>query len=528
MSLDDAVRNSARSFGSRPSQVLPFYVAGVAVPVIVRVVPFLGLLLAYLSLQGSGRLEAVRAELEPAAPISIDGVTRGTTEASAIDEEALGEALLDLLTPTVIAILVVTTLVSILLFAVMQSAVAAGRLHTVFAVLTGGAQTGSTDPGPTAGADGTASTQAPTRAGVDGVFEHTWTFFGLAVLEFLAILVLFGIPTAMIAIAVLADFIWLVIPAIPMFFLAIPVALLVRLLFAFARPAAVVEGAGAIPALKSGYGHVRGNLLQSIGYGALALGLVMVANMIGGAFSQFGAVSVSTLVPLVFVFPLLDLAKTSLYAQDAGVALASPPIPERGRIERLRGGVARGWSAFVSFTRGHLGLVAISTVVLAAGVWVGLWAGSQVDDLFVASIETRIGRQGPIAAFFHYAANNWSVAAGQSLAGIAVGVPTIVSLAFNGANVGFLYQLEADQEILLAFVAPHGVIEIPALLFSGALGLHLGRVGWGYAFGDVDRDRLASAIDRAFQVLVGLAVLFVVAAVIEGFVSPYYWRLIGI
>ncbi|GAB3684607.1 hypothetical protein GCM10028857_13830 [Salinarchaeum chitinilyticum] len=513
MSLDDAVRDSARSLGARPAQVLPFYVAGLAVPVIVRVVPFLGLLLAYLSLRGSGRLEAVREELEPAAPISIDDVGSGTAEGRSIDEDALGEAMLDLLTPTVIAILAVTALVSLVLFAVMQSSVAAARLHAVFAVLT---------------EDDSDSPTSPTRAGIDGVFEHTWTFLGLFILEFLALLLLFGIPTALIAIAVVADFVWLVIPAIPLFFFAIPAALLVRLLFAFARPAAVVDGVGAISAVKRAIGHVKANVLESVGYGALALGLVMVANSIGTAFSQFGAVTVSTLVPLVFVFPLLDLAKTSLYAQNAGVALTSPNQPDRGRIERLRGGIERGWSALVAFTRGHLGSVAISTVVLAAGVAVGLWAGAQVDDLFTASIEARIDRMNPLAAFFHYAGNNWSVAAGQSLAGIAVGLPTIVSLAFNGANVGFLYQLEADPTILLAFIVPHGIIEIPALLLSGALGLHLGRVGWGYAFGDVDRDRVADAIDRAFQVLVGLAVLFVAAAVIEAFVSPYYWRVLGI
>ncbi|AGN00629.1 hypothetical protein L593_03390 [Salinarchaeum sp. Harcht-Bsk1] len=502
MSLDDAVRDSVRAFGARPAKVLPFYVAGLAVPVITRVVPVVGLFLAYLSLRGSGRIEAVRDELEGESPIGFEDP--GTTD---VDEEALGEALLDLLTPTVIAILLVTTLLAIVLFAVMQAAVSAGRLHAVYAVLS----------------DGDA-----TEAGVDGVFADTWTFLGLAIVELLAYLFLFGIPTALVAVAVGLDLVLLALPAIPLFLLAAVASLGVRLLFAFARPAIVVDDAGVVAGIRGALGYVRRNLTVAIGYGTLTIGLLVAANVVSGAFSQLGAVTVTTLLPLVFVFPLVDLVKTRLYADDAEVDLSPPTSPEADRLPRLRAGFARGWSALWTFTRGHLGLVGVSTVVLLAGVWVGLWAGAQVDDLFAASIEARLDRQGPVGAFFNYAANNWSVAAGQSLSGLVFGLPTIVSLAFNGANVGFLYQLEVEPEILVAFVLPHGIVEVPALLLSGALGLHLGRLGWGYVFGSVSRERLADDIDRGFQVLVGLAILFVLAAVIEAFVSPYYWRLLGI
>jgi uncharacterized membrane protein SpoIIM required for sporulation len=521
MSLDDAVKDSARALGARPARILPMYVAGLAVPVIVRVVPFLGIFLAYLSLRGSGRLEAVREVIEPAAPIPLDEVREATEQQQQpgeqsepnvsgwdqVDGEALEEALLDLLTPTVIAILVATALLTIVVFAVMQSAVSAGRINAVFGVLRG---------------------EHPTRAGVDGVVEDTWTFLGLAIAELLAYGVLFGIPTALIVVAVLTGAWPLLLPAIPLYLAAFVASLLVRLLFAFARPAVVVDGIGVVPALRNAFGYVRSHPLPAVGYGALTVGLTLIANVIGGVFGQVGAVTVSTLLPIVFVFPLTDLVKTRMYAQDAGVDLSPPPEPAGDRLPRLRGGFERGLSALGSFTIGHPAFLALSTGFLAGGVLVGLWAGGQVDDLFRASIEARLGQQGPIGSFFNYAANNWSVAAGQSLAGVVFGIPAIVSLVFNGANVGFLYQIETDPEILLAFVLPHGIIEIPALLVSGALGLHLGRVGGGFALGSVDRERLAEAIDRAFQVLVGLAVCFVLAAAIEAFVSPYYWRLLGI
>lgn len=521
MSLDDAVKDSARALGARPTRILPLYVAGLAVPVIVRVVPFFGIFLAYLSLRGSGRLQAVREALEPAAPIPIDEVRESADRSQPgveqeeptvpgwdqVDGEALDEALLDLLTPTVIAIIAVTALITFVAFAVMQSAVSAGRIHAVFGVLRG---------------------ERPTRAGVDGVFEDTWTFLGLWIAEFLCYGVLFGIPTLLLVVAVATGAWPLLLPAIPLFLAAVVGSLLVRLLFAFARPAVVVDDVGVVPAVEGAFGYVRSNPLQAVGYGALAAGLTVVANMIGGAFGQAGAVTVSTLLPIVFVFPLTDLVKTRMYADDAGVELSPPAEPEDDRLTRLRDGLRRGLSALGSFTIGYPVLVALSTGFLGGGLLVGLWIGGQVDDLFRASIEARLGQQGPIVAFFHYAANNWSVAAGQSLGGVVFGIPAIVSLVFNGVNVGFLYQIESDPDVLLAFVLPHGLIEIPALIVSGALGLHLGRVGGGYVAGSVDRERLAEAVDRAFQVLVGLAVCFVFAAAIEAFVSPYYWRLLGI
>lgn len=89
---------------------------------------------------------------------------------------------------------------------------------------------------------------------------------------------------------------------------------------------------------------------------------------------------------------------------------------------------------------------------------------------------------------------------------------------------GVYGRLEAAPAELVAFVVPHGVLEVSAIVLAGALGLSLGATAWRRVRGRASRRELADAVDRGFWVLVGLAVVLVVAGLIEGFVSPYYYR----
>jgi len=61
-------------------------------------------------------------------------------------------------------------------------------------------------------------------------------------------------------------------------------------------------------------------------------------------------------------------------------------------------------------------------------------------------------------------------------------------------------------------------------LISGALGIRLGIVSWRTFRGRRPLDAFVDALETAFWVLVGVGVLIAVAAFIEGFVSPYYWK----
>lgn len=118
--------------------------------------------------------------------------------------------------------------------------------------------------------------------------------------------------------------------------------------------------------------------------------------------------------------------------------------------------------------------------------------------------------------------NNLSVAFSTFAMGITGGLGTIWMMALNGLLIGVLGAAtwKAGMALQLwSFVAPHGVLELPAIFISGGAGFEIAR---GILFpGLLPRKvSLAQAGGRAARLLLGTLPLLVVAGVIEGFFSP--------
>ena len=110
-------------------------------------------------------------------------------------------------------------------------------------------------------------------------------------------------------------------------------------------------------------------------------------------------------------------------------------------------------------------------------------------------------------------------------AGILLCVVTAAILAWNGANVGmagglFTHAGQADK--FWGLILPHGMIELSAVVVAGAAGL---RIGWAIIDpGDRPRfNALTEEARRAGAVLVGLVVAFLLAGLVEGFVTGKPW-----
>lgn len=118
--------------------------------------------------------------------------------------------------------------------------------------------------------------------------------------------------------------------------------------------------------------------------------------------------------------------------------------------------------------------------------------------------------------------NNIQVAFLAVAGGVLAGLGTLAILVFNGIHLGSvfaLYGLEGAQRLLWIFVLPHGVIELTAIVVSGAAGLYIGRTL--VAPGRRSRARALQEEGRTVLSLVaGAAVLLVIAGLVEGFVSP--------
>ncbi len=118
--------------------------------------------------------------------------------------------------------------------------------------------------------------------------------------------------------------------------------------------------------------------------------------------------------------------------------------------------------------------------------------------------------------------NNLSVAFTTFAAGITAGLGTIYMVVFNGLLIGVIgtaCHLSGMSLQLWSFVAPHGVLELPAIFIAAGAGL---RLASGLLFPGVlpRKESLARAGREAVQLLLGCVPVLFVAGIIEAFLSP--------
>jgi uncharacterized membrane protein SpoIIM required for sporulation len=211
--------------------------------------------------------------------------------------------------------------------------------------------------------------------------------------------------------------------------------------------------------------------------------------------------------------------------------------PRSSLVAWLRGFLGGGWSRAV---RG-LGVdLAIAFAVMVAGVLVGWllvahdpeWYGALVPGGFGdarvpgASAATLKGTlfghggqdgMGAFAAFLF--SNNAGVSILSFALGFAFGIPTLMLLVQNTAILGAMLWLYHGAGLTIdfaAWISVHGTTELFAILLAGGAGLHIGRA---MAFPG-ERSVLAAAAEagrRAAQVMAGVVLMLVAAALLEGF-----------
>jgi len=118
--------------------------------------------------------------------------------------------------------------------------------------------------------------------------------------------------------------------------------------------------------------------------------------------------------------------------------------------------------------------------------------------------------------------NNLAVSFTTFAMGITAGIGTIWMMVTNGMLIGVIGAAtwRAGMALQLwTFVAPHGVLELPAIFIAGGAGLEIAR---GMLFPGLlpRRESLARAGGRAARLVLGIVPILVIAGIIEGFLSP--------
>ena len=106
--------------------------------------------------------------------------------------------------------------------------------------------------------------------------------------------------------------------------------------------------------------------------------------------------------------------------------------------------------------------------------------------------------------------------------GVTFGIATVLVLFWNGLVIGAIITIigrVAGLQMLLPLLLPHGIIELMAVFICGGGGLLVGSAM--IAPGNVRRaDAMRIAAAKALRLFAGALPMFVVAATIEGFITP--------
>ncbi len=204
-------------------------------------------------------------------------------------------------------------------------------------------------------------------------------------------------------------------------------------------------------------------------------------------------------------------------------------------LRRFLGG---GWSASVRAIWPDLLIALAAMVAGTAAGWLLVasdpeWYYSLVPGQFTDArvpgasrevlYDTLFGKADGDDALSSFAAylfsNNAQVAILAFALGFAFGIPSLMLLVQNLATMGAMLWLFHGQGLLIDFIgwlSIHGTTELFAILLAGGAGLHIGR---SMAFPG-ERPILQAAAEagtRAAQVMAGVVLMLVVAAILEGF-----------
>jgi uncharacterized membrane protein SpoIIM required for sporulation len=182
-----------------------------------------------------------------------------------------------------------------------------------------------------------------------------------------------------------------------------------------------------------------------------------------------------------------------------------------------------------------LALIAFWGIALVVGLLVWFkpyWAYSFMSPEQISKFQkmyqpdqVKIGRggsEGDVLMFGFYIWNNVSICFRTFAGGIFGGIPALISLMFNGMHMGvvgsWLSKDAATRQTFWSFVITHSSFEVTGLLLSGVAGMRLG-LSLIHPGRLSRRHALLAASQRMFPVIVGAALLTVLAAFFEGFWS---------
>jgi uncharacterized membrane protein SpoIIM required for sporulation len=213
----------------------------------------------------------------------------------------------------------------------------------------------------------------------------------------------------------------------------------------------------------------------------------------------------------------------------------------QGRKNRLRAVWEFFAADFPRIARAHVKFILASVGLFVIGLVFGIVAGV-VDpdsvhyivpgeytnispDEYLKSKGSLTGAEESALMMGHITTNNLRVAILCFASGITFGVGTVMVMFFNGVFMGSFMSIfirVGKNYELCSLLAPHGLIEVSAIMISGAAGFILA----GAVLFPGERTRLLALREEgrtALKLFLGTVPIFLVAMVIESTVAKFHW-----
>jgi stage II sporulation protein M len=181
--------------------------------------------------------------------------------------------------------------------------------------------------------------------------------------------------------------------------------------------------------------------------------------------------------------------------------------------------------AYLSYLKGYILFVSL---IFVLSILMGYWY-SGLDQAFATQTSVDISEMFAIIQGLHpliimviIFLNNSIKCLIVLLLGIGFGLIPLVFLTYNGFLIGVVVLMTERIEgslYVLAAIVPHGIIELPMILFSAAIGIRLGHDLWSALMGkkvDIKKDFKKGMLFYMHWIL---PLLFIAAAV-ETFLTP--------
>lgn len=244
-----------------------------------------------------------------------------------------------------------------------------------------------------------------------------------------------------------------------------------------------------------------------------------------------------------------DLASSRTNFPDSTLTAELNGLVSRG-YSRLYTGSPGNMSRILNFiSRGYPALLARNIRPLAFSVFIFLFfatagfvaqtldprlSDSMVPKPLLKMFEDEI-RDRPMQRYINFSqrsafstqlmTNNIQVSFLAFAGGVLFGAGTLYLMIVNGMLLGVLARLFYDHGRtlnFLAFIMPHGALELPAILISAAAGFIIGRSLINP--GPLSRgDSLRRASLEAVRIMSGVVVLLIFAGMLEAFFTPILW-----